>query len=233
MNVQMKAKQQKGFTIIELVVVILLLGILAATALPRFLDVTDEAHEAVFNATVGGFTTGVALYRAQYVAEGQPGSVTLETSSLPFDTTRGYPRVDDSIPADLADGVTSCITIYNSVLQTGRPTIVASNDLDASNVPFTVGNTLQSIALNAATAHSLTLTAANMGTTVSDFQVALSVGDLTGPILPTCYFIYTGQYRNAEAAAAASDTLPVFTYAANGNIRIGTIGSTNLTFTRD
>ena len=46
MNIQLKAKRQDGFTIIELVVVILLLGILAATALPRFLDVTDEAHAA-------------------------------------------------------------------------------------------------------------------------------------------------------------------------------------------
>ena len=47
MNIQLKAKRQDGFTIIELVVVILLLGILAATALPRFMDVTDEAHDAV------------------------------------------------------------------------------------------------------------------------------------------------------------------------------------------
>ncbi len=37
---------QDGFTIVELIVVILLLGILTATALPRFLDVTDEAHDA-------------------------------------------------------------------------------------------------------------------------------------------------------------------------------------------
>src|SRR5690554_1957428 len=65
-------RKQAGFTIIELVAVILLLGILTATALPRFMDVTDEAHEAVVDAVEGGFTTGLALFRAQWYAEGQP-----------------------------------------------------------------------------------------------------------------------------------------------------------------
>jgi prepilin-type N-terminal cleavage/methylation domain-containing protein len=68
----LSVNRQQGFTIIELVGVIILLGILAAVALPRFIDVTTEGHDAVFDATTGGFVTGAALYRAERTARGQP-----------------------------------------------------------------------------------------------------------------------------------------------------------------
>ena len=87
----MRNTRQSGFTIIELVVVILLLGILTATALPRFLDVTDEAHAAVVEALTGGLVTGGALFHAQWTAEGsQIGVAIAEFGSMEANSV-GYP----------------------------------------------------------------------------------------------------------------------------------------------
>ncbi|MBL6688633.1 MAG: prepilin-type N-terminal cleavage/methylation domain-containing protein, partial [Pseudomonadales bacterium] len=55
----LKRDTQKGFTIVELVVVIIILGILAATALPRFLDVSEDAHIAAVDSVEGALSTGL------------------------------------------------------------------------------------------------------------------------------------------------------------------------------
>lgn len=138
------AGSHRGFTIIELVVVILLLGILTATALPRFLDLNTEAHDAVIDGVEGGLRTGVALFRAQYIAAGSPGAGTElnDFGGVPANAA-GYPGGDgvntDSDPDGTfnmgtpADAHASCAAIYLGLLQGGAPTIVPSTQPDTNN----------------------------------------------------------------------------------------------------
>ncbi len=54
-------KNQSGFTLIELVIVIVLLGVLAAIAVPRFVNLEDDAQEAALNATAAAITSAMNI----------------------------------------------------------------------------------------------------------------------------------------------------------------------------
>ena len=57
---------KKGFTLIELVMVIVILGILASVAVPKFTDIAQDAREAAEAGTIGGVRAGIMLYYATH-----------------------------------------------------------------------------------------------------------------------------------------------------------------------
>jgi len=67
MNMNIR-KAQGGFTLIELVIVIVILGILAAVAVPRFIDLSQQADEAAVAGVAGSLSSGAAINYAAFKA---------------------------------------------------------------------------------------------------------------------------------------------------------------------
>ena len=104
---------QKGFTLVELVIVIAILGILSAVALPRFADFTTSAKTSARAGTVAALNSAIGIVHAKWVSAGGTGTTVAMDGGVTITVNAaGYPDVAGTAYASAAN----CTTLINGLL---------------------------------------------------------------------------------------------------------------------
>jgi prepilin-type N-terminal cleavage/methylation domain-containing protein len=124
-------KHQPGFTLTELVIVIVILGILAAVAVPRFLNLTGDASAASRAGVTGALNTAIQIVRSRWIAQGGSGTVTPDGGTAITMNAGGYPAVGTTY-----NSAATCATLVGSLL--GGPAPAAAANCTGVTVPLRV-----------------------------------------------------------------------------------------------
>ena len=149
----LKTQKINGFTLIELIATMVIVGILAVAAIPRFFSYTQDAQAASLKATVGSFTAAVHLIHAGWIAGGAHSgvnSVLGEGNYTVYLTDTGWPVGFNNARNDINAGL--CSTNFNGIM-VNPPSITAdvgqkdthdyfaSVDAGATICTYTLNNT--------------------------------------------------------------------------------------------
>lgn len=87
----MRQTNQSGFTLIELIIVIVILGILAVTAAPKYIDLAEDAELAVFENLGATLLSAAKLAHLKQIAQGKGPDESIEVNGETIAMLNGYP----------------------------------------------------------------------------------------------------------------------------------------------
>jgi MSHA pilin protein MshA len=141
-------RKEKGFTLIELIIVIVIIGILSAVAIPRFLNQTSNARVAALNGLSGAINSAVALAQAEYRAEGYSSSSTATSVTMDGQTVTVVAGTGN--PAGAAGGIDAALRSYTGfsvAFAGGVATFKFSTDVLNCNLTYTAATLTNPVAL--------------------------------------------------------------------------------------
>ena len=133
-------KKQLGFTLVELVIVVIVIGILSVVAVPKFMNMTEETHTAVIESTADSFQSALVMVRSEHELAGNPGEITIEEQQISFKNDNevvNWPQATNkSQCADLFNNITMGSGIRASSSNVEPDELVSTFDGSACNYTY-------------------------------------------------------------------------------------------------